>query len=716
MTNFKNIIEKYYIQIPIIQRDYAQGRLDSDINEIRYSFIGTILSHLEEEKPLHLDFVYGSIKNYDEKQYFMPLDGQQRLTTLFLLHWYFGSKESLNIGFLTKFTYETRSSSREFCNKLVKSTIDFDDNNIVAQIKNSSWFMPFWEKDPTIKSMFTMIQTIHNTFYEKYYFNKLDLITFQFFELEKFGLDDDLYIKMNARGKVLTKFENFKANFEQLLGYLDKDLEKEFSRKVDNEWTNNFWEYKDKKFLIDTAFMNYFYFITEMLYVKSKKVEKELAIYELKSKFQEIYSDKNNVLFLFRSLDMLVSINQSFDNTFTSFAYQADRVVLFDSEVNLLEKVIKSEKGNLINLQQKILLYLIINYIVNDKGEQKDLVDLLRVARNLLERIRGLKQSQLKYTSNLKYENVNSIIKVFTEIDDNIYNELVSKNIDLTGSQITKTSLTQEIKKAEVINSTSLKDKIFKLEDYKYLKGDISNFLFEDIELLSLASEYIPTIYKDKDELIARAMLSVSDYRLWRGWAGGSSKYFFGKKGYWEILLSSDNKDYYKKFLLSYQLNKFSLQSMIDQYSINSIEKDWRYYFIKYENFLNKYEKISHDNNIFAWYDDYSMEKMGGTNLNAYHVNPYLKTVAIIANIHYNVYKWDGYSKLQIRGKIKELYSEMDGWRILFSESIDKDLQRSLIKDFELQESYSDSYLMNIFQDKDRVERMVEFLEVIKSN
>ena len=33
-------------------------------------------------------------------------------------------------------------------------------------------------------------------------------ITFQLLDLENFGLSDDLYIKMNARGKPLTNFRN----------------------------------------------------------------------------------------------------------------------------------------------------------------------------------------------------------------------------------------------------------------------------------------------------------------------------------------------------------------------------------------------------------------------------------------------------------------------------------------------------------------------------
>ena len=152
MTNFNNIIKEYCIQIPIIQRDYAQGRGDDEINEIRNNFLETILSNLLQEKTLHLDFVYGSIKPQTDKTVFVPLDGQQRLTTLFLLHWYLGKKENKDIQFLSNFTYETRSSSREFCNKLIQAKIDFTSSNLIEQIKDSSWFMPFCRVRTSLRS------------------------------------------------------------------------------------------------------------------------------------------------------------------------------------------------------------------------------------------------------------------------------------------------------------------------------------------------------------------------------------------------------------------------------------------------------------------------------------------------------------------------------------------------------------------------------------
>jgi uncharacterized protein with ParB-like and HNH nuclease domain len=90
---FFQLIQEYHIQIPIIQRDYAQGRITA--HEIRDSFLDALLAYLEENKKHRdLDFVYGNQSNeaIDDETKFIPLDGQQRLTTLFLLHWYLAIK------------------------------------------------------------------------------------------------------------------------------------------------------------------------------------------------------------------------------------------------------------------------------------------------------------------------------------------------------------------------------------------------------------------------------------------------------------------------------------------------------------------------------------------------------------------------------------------------------------------------------------------------
>jgi uncharacterized protein with ParB-like and HNH nuclease domain len=81
--SFLELINDKKILIPVIQRDYAQGRIDAKATEIRNNFLSAIIDNLisNESAPLLLDFIYGSTADDNT---FTPLDGQQRLTTLFL--------------------------------------------------------------------------------------------------------------------------------------------------------------------------------------------------------------------------------------------------------------------------------------------------------------------------------------------------------------------------------------------------------------------------------------------------------------------------------------------------------------------------------------------------------------------------------------------------------------------------------------------------------
>ena len=161
-TTFWIFLKDNTIEIPIIQRDYAQGRLGKE--NLRKNFLSDLKKALDNEKPykntaMKLDFVYGST----ESGKLNPLDGQQRLTTLWLLHWYIalraGELNEDNCRIFRKFTYETRISSREFCQNLCNPEHfeNFDGNDIVGFITKQTWFYSAWKQDPTIQSMLRML-------------------------------------------------------------------------------------------------------------------------------------------------------------------------------------------------------------------------------------------------------------------------------------------------------------------------------------------------------------------------------------------------------------------------------------------------------------------------------------------------------------------------------------------------------------------------------
>ncbi len=272
------------IEIPIIQRDYAQGRKEGKALRVRTEFISAIFEFLTNTSntTFHLDFIYGITKN----KKFVPLDGQQRLTTLFLLYWYIGKQDKISdISFLKKFTYETRISSREFSEFLIDLEYDFTCEPSVF-IADQNRYTLYWRNDPTIQSMLVMLDEIHKRFYQQFsLYEKLDLIGFSF-PSEEIEFNQDIYIKMNSRGKELTPFENFKAYFEDKLSRIDEKRTLEFSNKIDNEWCDLFWEYREDND-ISKPFLRFFLFISEMLYFEFFVNEKDTT-----NRFNEISVEK----------------------------------------------------------------------------------------------------------------------------------------------------------------------------------------------------------------------------------------------------------------------------------------------------------------------------------------------------------------------------------------------------------------------------------------
>jgi hypothetical protein len=284
------------IEVPQIQRDYAQGRETEE--EVRREFLDALYGALQPDASgvaasENLDFVYGSIEAGAFGSYFLPLDGQQRLTTLFFLHWYLSwcddqlpdFQSRLWDGRHSRFTYKVRSSSVEFFDQLVMYVPDSPPRNVGSVrklIEERPWFFLSWRLDPTIQSALTMLDAIHTRFRscEGLYGRLVDVdrpaITFRLLQLENFGLSDDLYIKMNARGKPLTAFETFKARFEEDLKTLFPTEQRKiggkswsvrdfFAQRIDTHWTDLFWNYRsDSSKVFDIEAMNLFWALARM--------------------------------------------------------------------------------------------------------------------------------------------------------------------------------------------------------------------------------------------------------------------------------------------------------------------------------------------------------------------------------------------------------------------------------------------------------------------
>lgn len=268
------------IVIPKIQRDYAQGRKDpvgSNLcEEVRNNFIDSIKNALTGDAPLVLDYVYGS---RDDANFFYPIDGQQRLTTLFLLHWYIAMKEGKMAEIkseLKKFTYEIRDTAKEFCMSLLDVSFDVATvSSVNSEISNSAKYYTAYDEDPTIQAMLVMLEKIHETLKaEVNLFDKLNNITFWVLSLERFGLTDDLFVKMNARGKRLSKFDTFKSELESALEKSIKDGPNDcllsstvdlWKQNIDNEYLDAIWSDYGKNFAERNLYRTIMFFTNCMI-------------------------------------------------------------------------------------------------------------------------------------------------------------------------------------------------------------------------------------------------------------------------------------------------------------------------------------------------------------------------------------------------------------------------------------------------------------------
>lgn len=506
--------KRLQVEIPIIQRDYAQGRENQ--HAVRSSFLDALHEYLQKGEPFQdLDFVYGSI--IEDKASpgvgetvgrFVPLDGQQRLTTLFLLHWYLAQvsgkaeflRSQLSANGRSLFSYETRSSSKEFCDALMANDIDFScllelesgAESVASTIKDSGWFYLSWVSDPTISAMLTMLDAIHNKFENNAdFFDRLvdgerPVITFLFLNLQEFKLTDDLYIKMNARGKQLTHFENFKARLQKKIKTFNEPWPEYrlsfqklnvsgydyFIHKIDTDWADLFWDYRNKKSgneadadnTYDDELMNFIALVIANFHIVYHGIKKDFfggsgALKKLSVNDYDALGCLTQPLIehLIGVFDLLGHKKPS--GTGITPYFEANP---YYSEEDVFTKVIKNNT----NYTEKLRFYAF--YAALDKGIKKeDLLSWMRVVFNLSENI--------IIDTAVIYEGLLKSIQNLLQRDACILDQL-RNNENVSGFRETQI-LEEKVKAHLFIRSLEWKSRILELEKHTYFRGQIGFIL-----------------------------------------------------------------------------------------------------------------------------------------------------------------------------------------------------------------------------------------------
>lgn len=593
------------IEIPMIQRDYAQGRKSQEVDRIRKRFLSSIYTALTENKPLKLDFVYGDI---DDNKVLTPLDGQQRLTTLFLLHWYIARHEDVEASkmeFLHHFSYETRFSARTFCQHLVDYTPDFAVENLSEDIIDQSWMPLDWKNDPTINAMLNMLDDIHKMFNETSGLWPLleeGCIGFYFLSIKDMGLTDELYIKMNSRGKPLTEFEHFKAEWEGYMQKLNADVADRISRKIDLSWTDILWPYKGDNDIIDDEFIKYFRYLCAVIYYK--KYPNEQIPEDIFDLTKALFSDKkddamDNLLFIENAFDCLdgLDIKVSFE-TFLTTEQHIDCKSHVDDPIDIFEQCCRfygeyksGGRVRVFSIGRMLLLYCFVLYWQNKSNiSEEQFAKRLRIINNMI------KSSEFE----LREDRMNALLEQIEEIvlEDKI--EIIEGRNTFNAFQVQ-----EEMEKTEWRNNHPDKELLLqKLEDHPLLEGCVRVVGWDNLDY----TDRFYSLFQCDRGLVNRALLTIGDYSIKVNWRYqiGSAK----NETSWKAIFHS-NKDSINgtQTILLQLLEKAEvftddvLRGVIDEYLAEAKHYDWKYYLVKYDSM--RPEKYG----MYYWYDYNTREK-----------------------------------------------------------------------------------------------------------
>ena len=650
------------IEIPHFQRDYAQGRETDAVRQIRTDFLDVLHTAIDDDPTeVGLDFVYGAV----DAGTLRPLDGQQRLTTLFLLHWYIASRS----GHLAedhgwkRFSYATRQSARMFCERLVGARLPDGEMVPSAWIKDQPWYLFVWRHDPTIQSMLVMIDAIHERFGDVdaaaawRRLTDIDAPAIWFLLLPLSGLSssgdqdmrpEDLYIKMNSRGRPLTEFENFKAHFERTIQSSPRSAE--FALKVDTVWSDLLWHLRGDDDLIDDEFLRYLEFITEVCEWRGGRDDG--AGQRLDPRTRAVFGDENpeheaHREFLFQALDIWAarSISETFETLFTtnsSVEGDVSKVRLFfrhaDSQqetLNLFEACCRSYgvtrgRARLFSLGQGLVLYAVVLHLIEGTH---DFPRRIRVLRNLIE----ASSDELR---------PDRMPKILEDVHRIIRHGAIEDVATLNQAQVTD----EKLKAAFLEANPILQHAVFALEDHELLHGSLGAFELDAPTFKSRAGAFHRVMSQPELEPdLLGALLAVGEYQRQRT---NARPFLFGTDSKrhdnaWRELLTGATRDWLRptrevlaKFLdvvaaASTGLDD-TLQAVTRDYLTRCEEQqrfDWRYYMVKYPAMREKgsstyYAEPADDSEHLTMGYSLCMLSAGGRALNGNYRDPYLLAIS----------------------------------------------------------------------------------------
>lgn len=414
---------------------------------------------------------------------------------------------------------------------------------------------------------------------------------------------EELYIKMNSRGKPLTRFEHFKAEFERCIQTVDEKQKNEIAESIDQKWTDLLWRYRDSSNgreedeVTDDEFLNYFHFICDVIRFRNGESIQGKSSDEF-DLIDELFvgdSDKvrGNVEYIKSCFDCWCDID-GFENPkafltacFTS-SHDGQRVVVDWSNVDIFEDCLHSytENNRSFTLGRFVLLYAIIIFLRNRENGRIPFDVFLKRLRTIYNLIQNSEDEISDRAEN------NRIPAILKETDAIILCGQIGGTDDKNYNQI---QLHEEIEKKAFLDENPEKTElVYLLEDHPRLKGQIGII---GLDYLDYAYRFVSLFNCDGD-LIDCALMSLGEY--WQQEGSEWKRYQFASKNInssWDELFHKSAKklgfEKTREVLLSLlsKAETFTdeiLKQISEDYILSCEEQNafpWRYYYVKYDDF-----------------------------------------------------------------------------------------------------------------------------------
>ena len=613
------------IEIPLFQRDYAQGRHSEQARQVRTRFIADLCAALDSGQELHLDFVFGDVVQGT----LYPLDGQQRLTTLFLLHCYLAWQVAGVHGAAQPwhaFHYATRPGARAFCQFLTQCQPDMGTpGDLSAWLCDQAAYLPTWKHDPTIQGMLVVLDALHlhyrrcspdqlHTAWQRLTDPQNPAIRFLLLPVAAQKLDNSLYVKMNSRGRPLTAFENFKADFEALLHKntaIDRAVVDAFSRKIDTDWADLFWRYRGDNDLIDEECMRYLRFLFEVLaWRRGLPVQTGDSDWKaLPALAQSLFASPtpaSNADFhwLVRALDVWLddgadgvrrpkAIPGLFAELFTRDASSSTtplRVFNFGEfgdvpvGVDLLHACCELYGKRAWSLPHTVLLYGVLQGLLQDTA-LPNLHPRLRLLRNLIEASRSeIRADATRNNMPALLREVETILAGGPLTEVTTFNQVQVRN--------------EQAKQALISAHPALREAVHQLEDHELLRGGLTVFDLDSAQnpvTLTHRAAQFSTLFDGPYPQASAALLAKGHAGRQRRRSAGYRLAYLGApkrrqtglwEDHWRIRYNEPTHPSTAALmaLLDDMAAGHSPQAVIDAFVADpATPKDWRYYLAKYD-------------------------------------------------------------------------------------------------------------------------------------